>query len=263
VGVDSAGRADPDEVAAAITPDTAVVHLQVVNHEIATFSEVATAVESVRRVAGRDVLVHVDAASAVGHVPVDIAAWGVDLMSLSAHKFGGPPGVGALFVRRGVRLEPLLVGGDQERARRAGLENSLAIAGLGAAAAEVIERGASEAEQARRLTDRVAAWAADREGVSVLGDPVVRAPHILCLAFERVEPQPVLIGLDNAGVAVHSGSSCSSEAFEPSPVLAAIGADADRSMRVSVGWSSTDEDIDRLIAALGRVLDEVEALAGP
>ncbi len=262
VGVDAVGRCDPEEVAAAITAETGVVHLQVVNHEVGTLSDVASAVEAVRQAAGRDVLIHVDAAAATGHVPVDVRQWGADLVSVSAHKFGGPPGIGALFVRRGVRLAPLMVGGDQERARRAGQESSLAIAGFAAAAVDVAERWDSEADAARRLTDRIVEWARTRSGVSVLGDPARRAPHLVCLMFDQVEPQPVLIGLDGAGIAVHSGSSCSSEAFEPSPVLEAIGAGAARSMRVSVGWSSVDADVDRFLTELPRVLDGVEAMAG-
>lgn len=260
VDVDSVGRADPDDLAGAITDRTGVVHLQLVNHEIGTRSDIEPAVEAIRRSAKRDVLIHVDAASAVGHVPVDFGALGIDLMSVSAHKFGGPPGAGALLVRRGVRLSPLFTGGDQERARRAGLENSLSIAGFAAAASDVADNLDSEAAAAHTQTQRVIDWADHRHGVSVVGDRLARAPHLTCLAFERVEPQPVLIGLDGAGIAVHSGSSCSSEAFEPSPVLAAIGADADRSMRVSVGWSTTDADIDALLVALDRVLDGIEAL---
>jgi cysteine desulfurase len=112
----------------------------------------------------------------------------------------------------------------------------------------------------RELTERLVNWADRTEGVSMLGDPVERAAHMVCLALEEVEPQPVLLGLDQRGVAVHSGSSCSSEAFEPSPVLAAMGADAQRSLRLSVGWSSTQEDIDRTLHALDEVLSALWAL---
>ena len=156
----------------------------------------------------------------------------------------------------------MLVGGDQERARRAGIENLAAVLGLAAVADELRLGGSHELDTMRRLTERLADWADHTDGVSVLGDPHDRAAHIVCLALEGVEPQPVLLGLDQRGVAVHSGSSCSSEAFEPSPVLAAMGVNAQRSMRLSVGWSTTDADIDRTLGALDEVLSSLRALGG-
>jgi cysteine desulfurase len=258
VGVDRTGRVDPGALLAAVREDTALVHVQWGNHEVGTMQPVAEVVAACRE---RGVLVHVDAAQAAGHVPVDFVGLGADLLSVSGHKFGGPPGTGALLVRRGLRVPPLLVGGDQERARRAGMENTLGVVGLGAAA-EAAEAGMDEElGRCRRLTDRVRAWAAEREGILVVGAAADAAlPHLVCLTFEGVEPQPVLLGLDRAGVAVHSGSSCSSESLEPSPVLEAMGVDAHRSLRVSVGWSSSDEDVDRLLAALPDGLDRLRAL---
>ncbi len=262
VGVDRLGRVDPDEVLAAVTPTTALVHLQWGNHEVGTLQPVTDVVAGCRE---RGVLTHVDAVAATGHVPLDFRALGADLMSVSAHKLGGPPGVGALCVRRGLRLRPLLVGGDQERARRAGYENVPAIAGFGAVA-EHLATGAlaMEGTSARSLTDRVAATVTDGllgAGTVVLGDPRDRLPHIVCLGVAGVEAEPVLLGLDQAGVAVHSGSSCSSEALEPSPVLEAMDVDASRSLRVSVGWSSTEADVDAFLAALPPVLDRLLDLA--
>jgi len=263
VGVDRLGRVDPDEVAAAIGRSTVMVHIQTANHEVGTLQPVE---EIVARCRARGVLVHVDAAQSVGHVALDFRALGADLVSLSAHKLGGPPGVGALLVRRGLRLRPLLLGGDQERARRAGFENVPAIVGFGAASATLAGDGdarlRSEAAEQRRLTDRVLAAAPGLDGVMVYGDPVERAPHLVCLGIEGIEPQAVLLGLDHAGIAAHSGSACSSEAWEPSPVLAAMGLDAHRSLRVSVGWDSTDADIDALLEALPRVIAGLRALGG-
>lgn len=260
VGVDGQGRIDPGEVAAAVRPDTALVHVQWGNHEVGTTQPVAEVVAACRE---RGVLVHVDAASAAGHVPIDFGALGADLLSVSAHKLGGPPGIGALVVRRGLRLRPLLVGGDQERARRAGFENVPAIVGFGAACAALgPDRLAGEADDARRLTQRVLAGAAGVDGLPVYGDPVGRLPHIVCLGVEGVEPQAVLLGLDQAGVAAHSGSACSSAALEPSPVLAAMGVDAHRSLRVSTGWDTTDADVDALLAALPEVVGRLRALGG-
>lgn len=260
VGVDRSGRVDADDVLAAVRPGTALVHVQWGNHEVGTVQPVAEVVAGCR---ARGVLVHVDAAQAVGHVPVSFRDLGADLLSLSGHKFGGPPGTGALLVRRGLRLRPLLVGGDQERARRAGLENVPALAGLAAAAGTLAAGLAAEEAEARRLTARVVAGVAGLDGVEVYGDPAHRLPHLVCLGLEGVEPQPVLLGLDRAGVAVHSGSACSSEALEPSPVLAAMGVDAARSLRVSVGWGTTDADVDALLAALPPVLADLRALGRP
>src|SRR5262249_30978175 len=159
-------------------------------HEVGTIQPVAAVVAACR---ARGVLVHVDAAQAVGHVPVDFGALGADLLSVSAHKFGGPLGVGALLVRRGLRLRPLLVGSDQERARRGGLENAWAIAGFGAACAALGEPGAldKESDDARRLTARVLDAVPALGGVRIYGDPVERLPHLACLGFDDIEPQAV------------------------------------------------------------------------
>jgi cysteine desulfurase len=159
-------------------------------------------------------------------------------------------------------LTPLLLGGEQERARRAGFENVPAVVGLGAACAALRagDRLALEEQAARRLTDRVLDAAPSLDGVVVYGDPVGRLPHLVCLGVEGIEPQAVLLGLDQAGVAAHSGSACSSESLEPSPVLEAMGVDAHRSLRISVGWNSTDADIDALLAALPDVIARLRAL---
>lgn len=261
VGVDRAGRVDAQEVAAVIRPgETSLVHIQVANHEVGTLQPVADVVAACRQ---RDpkVLVHVDAAAAAGHVPVDFAGLAADLLSVSAHKLGGPQGVGALIVRRGLRLPALMVGGEQERARRAGMENVAAIVGFGAAAS-VLDGEALEAESAdaRRRTEAVLQGALGVEGVEAYGDTVNRLPHTVCLGVGGVEAEPVLLGLDQAGIAAHSGSSCSSESLEPSPVLAAMGVDAERSLRISVGWSTTDADIDAFNQAFPQVVARLRAL---
>ena len=223
VGVDALGRFDPDEVVAAIRPDTALVSVQLANHEVGTLQPAAEVCSAAR---DRDVLVHVDACTAIGQVPVDFASLDADLLSITAHKCGGPKGVGALLVRRGLRIPPLLVGGAQERARRAGLENVPAIVGFGAAAA----RTAPPAVSNERRTPRRSAPIGSRPrrsqpspGCSGSATHRSRVPHIVCLGVDGVEAEPILLGLDQAGVAIHSGSSCSSETLEPSPVLAGDG----------------------------------------
>lgn len=258
VGVDSSGRIDPTELLAAIRDDTVLVNIQWGNHEVGTVQPIEAVIDECR---ARGILVHIDAAQAIGHVPIDFKALGADLLSVSAHKFGGPPGIGALLVRRGLRIRELIVGGDQERARRAGFENIPAIVGFGAACESLAgDRLESEATKARHLTDRVIAMADVLDGVHVYGDRTHRLPHLVCLGINGIEPQAVLLGLDRAGVAAHSGSACSSEALKPSPVLLAMGLDARRSLRISVGWNTTDADIDALATALPKVIGSLEAL---
>lgn len=260
VGVDGTGRVDPDEMAAAIEPSTVAVHCQWANHEVGTVQPVAEVAAACRE-RSPEVLVHVDAAAAAGRIPVSFEEVGADLLSISAHKFGGPPGVGALLVRRGLRLVPLLEGGDQERARRAGLENGAAITGF-AAACTALLGGAleQEASRARSQADRLRNRAQNIEGVEIYGHPTQRLPHLVCLGISDVEPQAVLIALDRAGVAAHSGSSCASESLEPSPVLEAMGVDAHHSLRLSVGWSTSDEDIDAAARALEETLADLRRL---
>ena len=265
LGVDATGRVQPDEVLDAVVPGrTALVHCQLANHEVGTIQPVA---EVAARCREAGVLVHVDAAAAAGHVAIDFAALGADLLSVSAHKLGGPPGVGCLLVRRGLRLRPLVVGGDQERARRAGMENVPGIVGFGAAATTLADGGLdAEAGAAAALTGSViesARSGALGPGIEVLGDPAPagRLPSLVCLALAGVEAEPVLLGLDAAGVAVHSGSSCASESLEPSPVLEAMGVDADRSLRLSVGWSTSADDVDAFCRSLPAVVERLRALA--
>jgi cysteine desulfurase len=263
--VDPAGSVDLDHLDETLArlADVALVHCQWGNHEVGTVQPVA---EVVARSHRRGVPVHVDAAAAAGHVPVDFHGCGADLCSVSAHKLGGPPGAGALLVRRGLRLEPLLVGGAQERARRAGLENTPGIVGFGAAAAELASDGrlGEEQERAARQSAAVTASLQGVAGVELLGsrDGDRRLPHVVCASVGGVESEAVLLGLDQAGIAVHSGSACSSEALEPSPVLAAMGVEADRSLRISVGWNTTDDDVSAFAEAFPEVVSRLRALGG-
>lgn len=277
VPVDRCGRVNAQAVLDRIDPTTAVVHIQWGNHEVGTIQPVAEVVAACRE---RGVLVHVDAAQAAGRVPIDFVALGADLLSFSGHKLGGPAGTGALLVRRGLRIPSLLLGGEQERARRAGLEPVPALVGLGAACAALSASApapstgqvdatqndtvlAVEARRAVVQTDRLRSGLASIEGITAFGDPVHRLPHLVCLGIDGIEPQGVLLGLDRAGIAAHSGSSCSSESLEPSPVLEAMGVDAHRSLRLSVGWSTVEADIDLVLATLPDVVDRLRSLAAP
>jgi cysteine desulfurase len=264
--VDTAGRLEVaalrERLHAATLPRPALVHCQWANHEVGTLQPVHE-VAALCREAG--VPVHVDAVAACGHVPTDLGTLDADLVSVSAHKLGGVPGAGALVVRRGTRVEPLLVGGEQERWRRAGLESLPALLAFGAVADALSEKGrgglVSEAVEAGRLIAIVEEAAGVVEGVTVVGPAAPeRVPHIVCFGVVGVEAEPVLIGLDRAGIAVHSGSACSSESIEPSPVLEAMGADPSHSLRISVGWTTTDEDCNVFARAFARVVADLRAL---
>ncbi len=254
VGVDQQGRFDADAVIAAVRDDTVLVSVQLANHEVSTLQTgVARVCAALRE---HRALVHVDACAAAGHVPVSFGVLDADLCSITAHKLGGPLGAGALLVRRGLRVPPFVVGGAQERMRRGGIENVPAWVGFGAACAALDLE--AEATEQRALIGAAAAVLERVEGVTRYGDDSM--PNLLCLGIEGVEAEPILLALDQHGVAVHSGSSCSSETLEPSPVLEAMGVDADRSLRVSVGWSSTREDVDRFVEVFPGVVDRLRGL---
>jgi cysteine desulfurase len=255
VGCDRTGRVDPAELLGAVDGDTAVVHVQLANHEVGTVQPAAEVVAACRE---RGVLVHVDAAQAAGRVPIDFGALGADLVSISGHKLGGPAGTGVLLVRRGLRIRPLIVGGEQERARRAGLEDVVGALGL-AAAVDAIDVSAEAARQAA-LADGLRSALRAVDGVELFRHPTERLPHLVCAGISDIEPQAVLLGLDRRRIRAHSGSACASEGLEPSPVLEAMGVDAHRSLRVSVGWSTTEADVAAFAAALPTVVAELRAL---
>jgi cysteine desulfurase len=266
IAADRLGRIEVDAVDDALQRcrsvhgvEAALLHCQWANHEVGTAQPVA---EVVARARSRGVLTHVDAVAAAGHVPCDLAELDADLVSVSSHKMGGPTGIGALIVRRGLRIEPFVVGGEQERARRGGLEHVTGAIGFGAAASALSRPGVIDDERstARDQTERLVRAAAEVDGVDRFGDPIDRLPHLVCLGIDGVEAEPVLLGLDQRGVAAHSGSSCSSETLEPSPVLEAMGVDAERSLRLSVGWSTSEADLEAFGASFGAVVAGLRSL---
>lgn len=263
IGVDRRGRLDLDELGDRLSgrpgrPRPALVHCQHANHEVGTRQPVE-AVAAACAAAG--VPVHVDACASAGHLPLGELA-GAGLVSVSAHKLGAAPGAGALVARRPIRLPPLLVGADQERARRAGFENVPGIVAFGAVAAALAAPGALDAEaaRARRQRQDLVAAALAVAGTGVLGDPDDGLPNLACLDLGGVAGEGVVLGLDRAGIAVHSGSACSAEAFEPSPVLEAMGLDPAGSLRVSVGWSTTDDDVAAFAEAFPAVVAALQVL---
>jgi cysteine desulfurase len=264
VPVDPRGVVAPEAVAECLADDTAVVSVMLANNEIGTIQPIAAIAELAH---ARGALVHTDAVQAVGKIPVDVGALGVDLLSLSAHKFNGPKGVGALWIRRGTRLVPLLTGGRHERNRRAGTENVPGIVGLGVAARLAREKLEGEAARLAALRDRLEAGILARvPGTAVNGGGAPRVPNTTNVSFERVEAESLLIALDLEGVAVSTGAACSSGALEPSHVLRALGLPPQRvqgSIRFSLGLGNTEADVDYVLDRLPALVEKLRALTRP
>ena len=255
------GIVDPDRVAALITERTGLVSIMHANNETGAIQPVA---EIAAAAHAGGALVHVDAVQTVGKVPIDVHALGLDLLSLSAHKFYGPKGAGALWVRRGTRVTAQMTGGRQERSRRAGTENVPAIAGLGAAAARARAALAADASHVGRLRDRLEAGILARVADTVVNaGQVPRVANTSNISFTGVEAESLLIALDLEGIAVSTGSACSSGTLEPSHVLKAMGFPAHRtqnSIRFSLGALTTRADIDHVIAVLPGLVDKLRSL---
>lgn len=258
------GVVDPASLATVLRPDTALVTVMLANNEVGTLQPVAE-LAAAAHAAGA--WFHTDAVQAVGKVPVDVAALGVDLLALSAHKFGGPKGAGALWVRRGVKPLPFLTGGRQERSRRAGTENVPALVGLGAAARRAAVHLAADAAHVAALRDRLEQGLLDLvPGTSINGGAAPRVPNTTNVAFEGVEAEALLIGLDLEGIAVSTGAACSSGTLEPSHVLRAMGltgARAQDAIRFSLGPSNTAAEIDRVLEVVPRIVERLRRVKNP
>ena len=261
LSVDHAGILTPDRVREAISTETAVVSVMHANNEIGTIQPIAP-IAAIAHEQGA--IVHTDAVQSTAKIPVDVRALGVDLLSLSAHKFNGPKGVGVLWIKRGTRMLPILTGGKHERNRRAGTENVPAIVGLGVAARLAAAKLESEATRVAALRDRLEQGILARvPGTAVNGDPHNRVPNTTNISFDRVEAESLLIALDLEGIAVSTGSACSSGTLEPSHVLRAMGFSTHRtqnSLRFSLGQFSTDVEVDRVVEVLPRLVEKLRVL---
>jgi len=260
--VGDTGIVSLDALRGALSDDTALVSVMLANNEIGTIQPVAELAAAARE---RGAWFHTDAVQAVGKIPVSVKTLGVDLLALSAHKFNGPKGVGALWIRRGSRLVPHMTGGKHERSRRAGTENVPAIAGFGVAAALAGGRLGQEAPPARALRDRLEGGILERvPGALVNGAREPRVPNTTNISFEGVEAESLLIALDLDGIAVSTGSACSSGTLEPSHVLRAMGLSAHRtqnSIRFSLGLGNTAGEIDRVLDRLPAIVQKLRSLA--
>jgi cysteine desulfurase len=207
---------------------------------------------------------HSDGVQSVGKIPVDVRSLGVDLFSISAHKFNGPKGAGALWIKRGTRVQAIQTGGKHERNRRAGTENVPAIAGMGAAARLAVAKLDGESARVAALRDRLETGILRAvDGTAVNGAPDRRVPNTTNISFDRVEAESLLIALDLEGIAVSTGSACSSGTLEPSHVLRAMGFPPHRtqnSLRFSLGMYSTEEEVDRVVEVLPRLVEKLRGL---
>mgnify|MGYP001469476281 CR=1 FL=1 len=260
--VDSSGIVSVEAAREAITHQTALVSIMHANNEIGTIQPVA-AIAALAHEQGA--LIHTDAVQSAGKIPVRVGALEVDLLSISAHKFNGPKGAGALWIRRGTRLVSILTGGKHERSRRAGTENVPAIAGMGAAAAAAVAKMPGESARVAALRDRLErSILASVDRTAANGHGVDRVPNTTNISFDRVEAESLLIALDLEGIAVSTGSACSSGTLEPSHVLRAMGFPPHRtqnSLRFSLGQLSTDAEVDRVLAVLPALVDKLRRLS--
>jgi cysteine desulfurase len=261
VPVGATGIVDPAALEAALADDTALVSVMHANNEIGTVQPIA---ELARLAHARGALFHTDAVQSAGKIPIDVRALGVDLLSLSAHKFSGPKGAGALWIKRGTRVTAILTGGKHERSRRAGTENVPAIAGLGAAARLAVGKLGKEGPRLAALRNRLEDEILARlPGTAINGVREPRVPNTTNISVDGVEAESLLIALDLEGIAVSTGSACSSGTLEPSHVLRAMGLPAHRtqnSIRISLGAGNTDEEVDYLLSKLPGVVQKLRSL---
>ena len=252
--VDELGRVDPEAVRAAIRPDTILISVMAANNEIGTVEPIP-AIGAIAREKG--ILFHTDAVQAVGHIPVDVQAWNCDLLSFSGHKFHGPRGMGGLYMRKGLRLPPLIHGGGQERGLRSSTENVASAVGMAAALTESVAEMEAESRRLSALRDRLLDGLSQLPYAKVTGDRENRLPGTASLVFEGAEGEALLLHLDSRGIRASSGSACSSASLDPSHVLLAIGLPhevAHGSLRLSLGRETTEEDGDDILKEVPQVV---------
>ncbi|MDD5898901.1 MAG: cysteine desulfurase NifS [Clostridia bacterium] len=260
--VDEYGIVSVEEVQKAIRPDTALITIMAANNEIGTLQPIAE-IGRIAREAG--ILFHTDAVQAVGAIPVDVKAWNVDMLSLSGHKFHAPKGIGALYIRKGVRISNLIFGGAQERGLRAGTENLPGIVGLGKAIELAVAELPEYSERLTRLRDKLIDGILTAiPDVQLNGHRTQRLPGNVNVSVRYVEGEALLMRLDLAGIAASSGSACTSGSLDPSHVLLAIGLPhevAHGSLRLSLGSETTEEDVDYVIATLPDIVSTLRAMS--
>jgi len=261
--VDAQGHVDLEQLESVITDQTALVTIMAANNEIGTIQNLK-AISEIAHAHGA--VFHTDAVQAVGHMPLDVQEMGIDMLSLSAHKFRGPKGIGALYVRRGIALEPLVYGGGQERGLASGTENVAGMVGLGQAIEDATgEHLAEKMGYVKKLTDRLVNGIMDAIPYThYTGDPVNRLPGTASFVFEAIEGEGLILRLDLAGICGSTGSACSTGSLDPSHVLMAIGLPheiAHGSLRLTLGEQNTEEDVDYLIENVTKVVETLRAMS--
>lgn len=259
--VDKFGRIAPDDLRAAFRSDTILVSVMTANNEIGTIEPVKELSDITHE---HGALFHTDAVQAVGHIPVNVRDTGVDMLSLSAHKFRGPKGVGALYIRRGVSPTVLIHGGGQEKTRRSGTENVAGAVGMAAALEEAVRYMEKNMIRVSEMRDRLISELLKIPRTRLTGDPVNRLPGTASFVFECIEGESLVLMLDREGICASSGSACSSGSLDPSHVLTAIGLPnvlAHGSLRLSINECTTDEDIDCILDTIPPIVEKLRAMS--
>jgi cysteine desulfurase len=264
---DADGVIHPSAVEAAITPETSIVSVMLANNEtgvVQPIAEIASVVREAASRTSRTIAMHTDAVQAPGSLNLDVDALGVDLLSLSAHKFNGPKGVGLLYLRRGTPFRPIHVGGAQERDRRAGTENVAGIVGMSVALENVDRDRATNASKSKALATKLLSGIMERvDGVHVNGDVERRLPGNVNVSFSGIESEPLLVALDVAGIAASSGSACTAGSIEPSHVLRAMGMSdelARASLRLTLGPENTEDEVDRVVEVIATEVPRIRSM---
>jgi len=259
--VDSYGQISLDDLRKAIRDDTILITIMMANNEIGTILPIAEVAKIAKE---RGVLVHTDAVQAVGHIPVDVNELGVDMLSMAAHKFKGPKGVGALYIRKGLILPSFIAGGGQEKGRRAGTENVAGIVGMAAALEEAVAHMDENIKKVTAMRDRLIENLLKIPYSRLTGDPVNRLPGTASFVFECIEGESLVLSLDAKGICASSGSACSSASLDPSHVLLAIGLPhevAHGSLRLTLNEDNTEEDVDYIIAEVPPIIARLREMS--
>lgn len=262
LNVDKEGRVDLEQLKAELSEDTALVSVMAANNEIGTIQPIKQIAELAHSVGAK---FHTDAVQAVGHMHIDVQEMGIDMLSLSGHKFRGPRGTGVLYVKKGITLEPLVYGGGQERGLVSGTENTAGCIGLAAAMKEAVEGLDEKMGYVKKLTDKLVKGIMENIPYShYTGDPVNRLPGTASFVFEAIEGEGLILRLDNAGVCGSTGSACSTGSLDPSHVLMAIGLPheiAHGSLRLTLGEQNTEEDVDYIIETVTDVVNTLRSMS--
>lgn len=259
--VDKYGMVSPESVEKAIRPDTILISVMYANNEVGTIQPIAEIGKIARE---RGIYFHTDAVQAVGHVPIDVVADNIDLLSLSGHKFYGPKGTGALYIRKGTRIQNFIHGGAQEKKRRAGTENVPGIVGLGSAIDRAIKMMPEETKRLTALRDELTRELLKIPATHLNGHPTKRLPNNTNIIFEYIEGESILLFLNMKGICASTGSACNSASLEPSHVLTAMGISHDiahGSIRLTIGERTTTEDVKIVIAALTETVAKLRAMS--